>query len=251
MSFYPFDTLSSSNDEARDPRYAEGDWIGVEHQTAGRGQRGHSWSSQAGLDITGSLVLEPRFVAVREQFSISQCIALGVVDTLKGYDIEAQIKWTNDIYVAGHKVAGILIEHSLSGGYLVRTIAGIGLNVNRTAFDPELPNPTSMALIAGRQFDREEVLERLHAALMARYEALREGGAEALRCDYHAHLYRLNREQRFRLPSGEEFLGKIRGVEADSTLWVEHPDGHKEGYLFREIEFVIAGRDRQNSDLGG
>ena len=251
MAFYPFDTLSSSNDEARDPRYAEGDWIGVEHQTAGRGQRGHAWSSHAGEDITGSLVLEPQFLPVREQFSISQAVALGVVDLLARYGIAAEIKWTNDIYVAGRKVAGILIEHALAGTNLSRTIVGIGLNVNRTAFDPELPNPTSMALLTGRSFDREELLERLHGALMARYEALREGGAEALRCDYHAHLYRLNREQRFRLPSGEEFLGKIRGVEADGTLWVEHPDGHKEGYLFREIEFVIAGRDRQNSDLGG
>ncbi len=242
MKRYHFECLSSSNDEARDPHYSEGDWIGAEHQTAGRGQRGHSWSSQAGLDITGSLVLEPRFVAVREQFSISQCIALGVVDTLKGYDIEAQIKWTNDIYVKGRKVAGILIEHSLSGGYLVRTIAGIGLNVNRTAFDPELPNPTSMALIAGRQFDREEVLTRLHHALMNRYEVLRERGSEALQEEYHAHLYQLNQEQGFRLPSGEEFIGRIRRVEADGTLWVEHPDGHEKGYLFREIEFIIAER---------
>lgn len=243
MPFYRFETLTSSNDEARDSRYAEGDWIGVEHQTAGRGQRGHSWSSHAGKDLTGSLVLEPQFLPVREQFSISQAVALGVVDLLNQYGIEAEIKWTNDIYVAGRKVAGILIEHHLAGEHLSRTIVGIGLNVNRSEFDPDLPNPTSMALIAGHDFDREEVLGRLHLALTARYEALRAGGAEALQHDYHARLYRLHREQLFRLPSGEEFVGKIRRVEADGTLRVEHPDGVERGYLFREIEFVIAGRD--------
>lgn len=243
MFFYRFDTLSSSNDEARDPRYTEGDWIGVEHQTAGRGQRGHSWSSHAGEDITGSLVLEPRFVAVREQFSISQAVALGLVDLLREYGLAAEIKWTNDIYVAGRKVAGVLIEHNLAGAALSRTIVGIGLNVNRREFDPDLPNPTSMALATGRTFDREEVLQRLHRALMARYGQLREGGAGALRGDYHAHLYRLGEAQRFRLPGGEEFEGVIRGVEADGTLRVEHPDGRERGYLFREIEFLIAGRD--------
>lgn len=243
MSFYRFDTLTSSNDEARDSRYTEGDWIGVEHQTAGRGQRGHSWSSHAGEDITGTLVLEPRFVAVREQFSISQAVALGVVDLLKAYGIVAEIKWTNDIYVAGRKVAGILIEHNLAGTSLSRTVVGIGLNVNRLEFDPDLPNPTSMALAAGRKFDREEVLRGLHRALITRYEELREGGAEALRGDYRAHLYRLGEPQRFRLPAGEEFVGVIRGVEADGTLRVEHPDGRERGYLFREIEFLIAGRD--------
>lgn len=243
MSFYRFDTLTSSNDEARAPRYSEGDWIGVEHQTAGRGQRGHSWSSLAGEDITGSLLLEPRFLAVREQFSISQAVALALVDLLKEYGIAAEIKWTNDIYVSGRKVAGILIEHNLAGAVLSRTVVGIGLNVNRMAFDPELPNPTSMALLTGRTFDREEVLQRLHRALMARYGQLREGGGEPLQEEYHAHLYRLGEAQRFRLPTGEEFEGVIRGVERDGTLRVEHPDGCVRGYLFREIEFVIAGRE--------
>ncbi len=242
MSFYHFECLASSNDEARDPRYREGDWIDAEHQTAGRGQRGHTWSSRAGLDLTGSLVLEPRFMAVREQFAISQAVALGLVDMLSSYGIDAQIKWTNDIYVAGSKVAGILIEHTLSGAALDRTIAGIGLNINRTSFDSELPNPTSMALAKNKLFERREVLERLHAALMVRYEQLRNGGAEALRRDYHTRLYRFNESQLFRLPTGEEFEGQIRGVEADGTLRVEHPDGHTAGYLFREIEFIISDR---------
>lgn len=240
MSFYHFNTLSSSNDEARDARYREGDWIGVEHQTAGRGQRGHSWSSRAGLDVTGSLVLEPRFVAVREQFSISQAVALSLVDMLSGYGIEARIKWTNDIYVGDRKLAGILIEHTLAGDSLARTIIGIGLNVNRREFPSELPNPTSMVLIAGREFDREQVLERLHTALMARYEQLRSAGASALQRDYHARLYRLDAPQRFRLPAGDEFVGLIRCVKSDGTLCVEHPDGEVRGYLFREIEFSIS-----------
>lgn len=239
MSVYHFESLSSSNDEARNLRYREGDWVGVEHQTAGRGQRGHTWSSHAGEDITGTLLLEPRFVAVREQFSISQAVALGMVDMLSGYGIEARIKWTNDIYVGNRKLAGILIEHTLAGDLLGRTLVGIGLNVNRKDFPSELPNPTSMVQIAGREFDRKEVLERMLTALMARYEQLRRGEVADLQRDYHRHLYRLDSLQRFRLPEGEEFEGRIRRVEPDGTLCVEHPDGVVRGYLFREIEFLI------------
>lgn len=236
---YRFGELTSSNDTLRDPLYHEGDWVVVERQSAGRGQRGHTWLSPEGVNLTASLLLEPTFLPVGGQFQLLQVVALALCDTLRSYGIEAQIKWTNDIYVGEKKVAGILIEHTLSREYLSRTIVGIGLNVNQTEFDESLPNPTSMALVAGCPFDREELLNRLHEALMHRYAALQKAeAAEELAADYHAHLYRLNMAQRFRLPSGEEFEGIIRGVHVAGDLIVEHHDGELKSYLFREIEFL-------------
>ena len=177
---YRFDTLGSSHDEACKPQYVEGDIILAQRQTAGRGQRGHTWESREGENLTFSLVLEPLFLPPSEQFLISECVALGVCDALLHYGIEAQIKWTNDIYIGDRKLAGILIEHKLQGSALARTVAGIGLNVNQKAFSDDLPNPISMAQATGREFDREEVLQTVATSLMARYEQLREGGAKEL-----------------------------------------------------------------------
>ena len=239
---YRFDTLGSSNDEACKPQYVEGDIILAQCQTAGRGQRGHTWESREGENLTFSLLLEPLFLSPSEQFLISECVALGVCDALLHYGIEAQIKWTNDIYIGDRKLAGILIEHKLQGSALARTVAGIGLNVNQKAFSDDLPNPISMAQAADREFDREQVLQTVATSLMARYEQLREGGAKELQADYHQRLYRLGQEHCYALPDGSRFRGIIRGVEPTGALRIENERGELLSFLFKEVEFVIQGR---------
>ena len=239
---YRFDTLGSSNDEACKPQYVEGDIILAQRQTAGRGQRGHTWESREGENLTFSLLLEPLFLSPSEQFLISECVALGVCDALMHYGIEAQIKWTNDIYIGDRKLAGILIEHKLQGSALARTVAGIGLNVNQKAFSDDLPNPISMAQATGREFDREEVLQTVATSLMARYKQLREGGAKELQADYHQRLYRLGQEHCYALPDGSRFRGIIRGVEPTGALRIENERGELLSFLFKEVEFVIQGR---------
>lgn len=236
-----FEELTSSNDEAASASYTEGDVVWAERQTAGRGQRGHRWESAGGENVTFTLVLEPWFLAAERQFLLSEAVTLGIVDCLAGYGIGARIKWTNDIYIGDRKVTGMLIEHRLNEGRICRTLAGIGVNVNQTDFDPSLPNPVSMAQVAGRRFDRRELLERLVACITARYGAVREGGAalEELQRDYNARLYRLGEEHWYGLPDGSRFRGTIRGVEPTGALVVEDTSGVLRGYLFREIEFVL------------
>ena len=237
---YSFDILGSTNDEARNPIYKEGDIVIAERQTAGRGQRGHTWESAEGKNITFSLILEPQFLPVNEQFLLSEVLALALVDTLAEYGIEARIKWTNDIYVGDRKIVGMLIENSLGGGALARTIAGIGLNINQTEFDPTLPNPTSMALVAGREFDREEVLTRLHTNILSLYESLRRGEKEMLQSRYRASMYRLGEQHPYALADGTIFEGTIRGVRASGELMIEHAsDGTLCEYLFKQVEFII------------
>ena len=237
--YHFLEETTSTTDEARNPRYGHGDAICAERQSAGRGQRGQTWSSEEGCNLMFSLVWEPCFLPVSEQFLLSEAVALALTDLFGGYGIDARIKWTNDIYAGDRKLVGILIEHHLAGGRLARTVAGIGINVNQTEFDPALPNPTSMALEAGRTFDREEVLDRFHAALMRRYAALEAGDRAPLAEEYRRRMYRIDAPQAFRLPDGTRFTGVIRGVRAGGALQVEHPDGTLHDYLFREIEFEV------------
>ena len=236
---YHFDLLGSTNDEARDTKYGHGDIVWAEQQSAGRGQRGHTWLSPEGENLTFTLVTEPRFLPARDQFLLSEAAALALCDTFATFGIDTRIKWTNDIYHDNQKLVGILIEHFYAGLTLRRTLIGIGININQTQFDPSLPNPTSMRLISGRLFAREEVLSRFEECFAVRFAQLEAKDAKRLEADYHERLYQLGCEQRFRLPDGAEFMAHIEGVASDGALMLRHADGHVCDYRFKEVEFVV------------
>jgi BirA family biotin operon repressor/biotin-[acetyl-CoA-carboxylase] ligase len=206
-------------------------------QTAGRGQRGSSWVSEAGENLTFSVALEPVFMAPVRQFLLSETVALAVSDALAGFGIEAKVKWPNDIYVGDGKVAGILIENDVRGAALSRSIVGVGLNVNQTKFPPELPNPVSMRGITGIEYDMREVLDAVLNALSVRYEALKAGVSPDN--DYARSLYRMGEEAWYALPDGTRFEGVVRGVLPTGELAVELSDGCIRYFLFKEVEFLL------------
>ena len=236
---YHLDITASTNDDARDEKYHEGDVVWADFQTAGRGQRGHVWHSQRGENLTFSVVLEPLFVAIAEQFSVSEVVALSLVDMLAEYGIGAKIKWTNDIYVGDKKLVGILIEHSLAATTLRRTIVGVGINVNQREFDSSIPNPVSMAQLLDKQLDTEDVLKCFLAHMQRNYELLRQGEKEALHERYNTLLYRKGEYHTYALPSGERFSAKIVGTAPSGALRLENEQGETKDYLFKEVEFVI------------
>ena len=245
---YHFPITASTNDDARDEKYHEGDVVWADFQTAGRGQRGHEWHSRKGENLTFSVVLEPTFVPIPEQFSVSEVVALSLVDMLAEYGITAKIKWTNDIYVGDRKLVGILIEHSLASTTLRRTIVGVGINVNQTEFDSSIPNPVSMAQLLGRELNAEEVLQCFLKHLQENYELLRRiknsqlstlNSQLVLHHRYNELLYRLNEYYTYALPSGEKFSAKILGTAPSGALRLEDKEGKSKDYLFKEVEFVI------------
>ena len=236
---YHINNTTSTNDEARGERYEHMDVIWSEHQTAGRGQRGHSWHSTEGENLTFSVVLHPTFLPIVEQFLLSEVVALALVDAMAEYGIECRIKWTNDIYAGDSKLVGVLIEHSLSGDTLARTIVGIGLNVNQADFPSDLPNPTSMALQRNATFDREEVLRCFMQKLGEWYARLEAGEKQLVEQTYVSRMYHLLEEYPYMLPSGEIIRASIRGVRPSGELRLEHADGTLHEYAFKEIEFVL------------
>lgn len=234
----------STNDAARGGGFGEGDIVIADRQSAGRGQRGNRWESGEGENLTFSMMLNPSFLPIPDQFLLSETVSLAIADTLEIYGLRARIKWPNDIYIDGRKVAGILIENDIKGTTICRSIVGVGLNVNQTVFSAALPNPGSMKMSAERKFDRAEVLENFIAAFRARYRSLSEGDANGVETDYHARLYRRGEPTVFSLPGGTQFTGIIQSVHRSGELIVTHPDGRRAGYFFKEIEFCLpdAGR---------
>ena len=82
---YRIAETTSTNDDAKRPEYRHGDIVWAERQTAGRGQRGHSWTSPEGENLTFTLVLEPAFLPVGEQFLLSEAVTLALTDTFAGF----------------------------------------------------------------------------------------------------------------------------------------------------------------------
>ena len=82
------------------------------------------------------------------------------------------IKWPNDIYVKNDKIAGILIENSIIQDEIEHVIAGIGLNINQEKFISNAPNPVSLKILTGKNFDLDECLSILQLDLDKRYKQL-------------------------------------------------------------------------------
>ena len=145
----------------------------AESQTKGKGQRGNSWESEAGKNLTFSIFVRHHpDLKAQDQFALSDLTAQSVVEFLSRYDITSRVKLPNDIYIGMDKICGILIENTLRGNSLYSSIIGIGLNVNQTEFDPSLPNPTSMSICKKHKaFDIDECLESLIDIFKSKYYA--------------------------------------------------------------------------------
>lgn len=250
--YHRFDELPSTNDYAAEliakSTPPEGTVVRAATQTAGRGQYGSRWESAPGQNLLMSVIYHPSWLKTGTQFYLSMAVALSLRDTVH-YLLSTvhspppavTIKWPNDLYIGDRKAGGILIQNTLSGEFLQSSIIGIGLNVNQLEFDASLPNPTSLALAFGRNFDLEVVDEHLLECHEQRYLQLKSGRHDEIKAEYERHLYRLGVPARFARPDGAEFTGVIRGVRADGRLRLEQEAGLEQVFDLKEVRFMQNG----------
>jgi BirA family biotin operon repressor/biotin-[acetyl-CoA-carboxylase] ligase len=182
-----FPELSSTNSYAiqllGSGRPAEGTIVRAGFQTAGRGQPGNKWESESGKNLLFSIITYPSRIKAHEQFIISMALSLGVHDFVRSKIKGCTIKWPNDIYVKNDKIAGILIENSLSGPRISYSVAGIGFNLNQEKFNGNAPNPVSLKLLTGEDYDPEITLSAMASFLDERYSQLINGEFRQIRND--------------------------------------------------------------------
>jgi BirA family biotin operon repressor/biotin-[acetyl-CoA-carboxylase] ligase len=151
------ETDSTNDDALRDARAgaADGHVVVADAQRAGRGSNGRSWTSPAGTDLYLSIVARPP-LSLPQLPPLTLAVGLAVADAAGELTREAapgqaalstEVKWPNDVWLAGRKTAGILIEASSNGAELGPVIIGIGLNVNRERW-PELLQDSATSLRA-------------------------------------------------------------------------------------------------------
>lgn len=228
---YAFDLL-------KETRLPEGAIIQTNYQSAGRGYSSNKWESDDGKNLLFSIVLYPSFINAEDQFSISMAISLGICDFLEQIISDCTIKWPNDIYVLNDKIAGILIESTITGEKMENTIAGIGLNINQTVFSKNIPNPISLRLVTGIDYDIKVCLRNLCITIDKRYKQLISGDMTRIKEEYISKLYRFNKWSEFKDEKGL-FRGRILNVNEEGRLLIEKTDGIKSKYAFKEVEFII------------
>ena len=211
-------------------------------QTAGRGQKGNSWESEDGKNLTFSLLLKFPPVKARDQFYLSEAASLAVVDALtaqagKGF----AVKWPNDVYWQDKKLCGMLIENSLNGTDIATSIIGIGINVNQERFVSDAPNPVSLLNITGHEHDLEALLKQVCSSIEQVVNSLGDDTArQDLHRRYMAALYRNNGAMHpFEDASGRRFMATIAGIAPDGTLTLRHEDGTTHDYLFKEVKHIV------------
>jgi BirA family transcriptional regulator, biotin operon repressor / biotin---[acetyl-CoA-carboxylase] ligase len=154
---------ASTNDlawEAAERGAAEGFAVFAERQTKGRGQYGRRWESAPYLGLWFSVLLRPA-LTLRESPRLTSLLAEVAAATVAGETgCATTIKPPNDIYIAGRKVAGVLVEGRTASDGSYVAVAGIGINVNQTIddFPEELRNTAgSLAIVTGRRIARTEL----------------------------------------------------------------------------------------------
>jgi len=197
----------STNERAKELAAAgapHGTLVTADDQTAGHGRQGRVWTAPPRSAVLMSVVLRE----LDERLPLTAAVAL--CDALP---VEAAIKWPNDVWIGGRKVAGILVEGRPQEGWAV---LGVGLNVSTEGFPAELAEVATSLRLVGIDVDAESVLA---AVLRSLDEWL--GAPPARILEAWRSLDALKGE-RVRWTDGE---GVADGIDDSGALRVETPAG--------------------------
>ena len=249
IKWHRSDSIGSTNTYLRelgggDPDY-DYEVAVADFQTAGRGQKGNTWESEQGKNLLFSILAHPHNIKVRDQFYISEAIALAVSDSVIAaagpeYAPYFSVKWSNDIYYKDYKMAGILIENTLQGDRIMDTVVGVGLDVNQEVFLSDAPNPVSLKNITGKDYDRDKLL----ADIIDRFIGYMELSEQQRHKDdklYRERLYRREGYHKFRDANGC-FEACIEGIQPNGCLMLQTIDGEHRVYEFKQVQFILPGK---------
>ncbi|MBR4402845.1 MAG: biotin--[Flavobacteriales bacterium] len=211
--------------------------VTASHQSGGRGQGTNRWSSNASENLTFSFLLRPMIEAC-QHFYLNMCISLGIKKALDRYIDGVKIKWPNDIYVNNCKLCGILIESTIMGGKISRSIIGVGINVEQKEWEDWVPNPTSMALCGARAVDKDTLLKEVLESIQHYISLLHDGEQSKISATYHDVMYRKDIAALYSDIEGT-FEGVICGVDDDGRLMIKRVEsGVISRYMFKEVKYL-------------
>jgi len=211
---------STNADAAASPR--AGLVVVADHQTAGRGRLDRTWDTPPGTALTFSAVADP--VLPDEQWPLLPlAAALAVADGVRrAADVDPQLKWPNDLLLAGAKLGGVLAERGADGAVVV----GFGINVSTRREELPIETATSLAL-AGARTDREPLVKECLRSLARRYEHFlaARGASDSVLPAYRLRCETIGQEVVVHGPGGETATGIAVDVDDAGLLVVRDASG--------------------------
>ncbi len=202
----------------------EGTIVIAEKQTGGRGRMGRSWASASGLGLWLTWILRPKMSA-SQLAGLTLLTAVTMSETIKTVaGVQVQIKWPNDLFYEGKKLAGILAEINGEMDLVNYLIMSIGLNVNHEEadFPAELKGrATSLKIITGKELSRRIILQQFLANFESAYYLLPQKGMANLVEYAKKHSATLGKEVLINQGFGGIIEGKAIDLDIDGSLLLE------------------------------
>ncbi|ETX01522.1 biotin--[acetyl-CoA-carboxylase] ligase [Candidatus Entotheonella palauensis] len=223
-----YDVTDSTNTRAKEilkrRPLPEGTVLVAARQTAGRGTGGHRWESATSESLLFSLILQ---TPLRLQ-PLSFVPAVALVCTLREhYDIEAHLKWPNDVLVGDRKLAGILCEGVSQPSLQTAWVVGVGVNVNQHIFaEPIRDIAVSMHNITGLSYSIENVFQDY----MLEMERFYYHSPEDVIAAWQRYTRMIGQTIRA-TQDNQETTVKVIGISPEGYLQVEHADGQRETWM--------------------
>ncbi len=240
LSFSSLDSTSRYLWQQAEAGAPEGTVVVAEQQLAGRGRRGRQWHSPAGLNLYFSLLLRPQIeLETVPQFALVSAAALW--QTLKSECPDLKIKWPNDLYCRGLKLAGILSEMKPGSDRAEFVIIGIGLNVNSLIADFPLDlrsQVTSLRCETHKTFELRVLLETVLEVFKTLLENFyNDGLSGSIRALINRNFYLADKE--IVITSGAEKIKcRARAIDEHGCLLAMTADGREFSFNAGEAELV-------------
>lgn len=195
----------------------------TEHQTAGRGRLDRTWVTPPSTCLTFSVLVQPDRVPVAHWPWLPLLTGVAVVEALRrACDLEAGLKWPNDVLVGERKLAGVLVER-VERPTGAAAVIGVGLNVSLREDELPVPSATSLRVEGAHTTDRTVVLREVLRTFEALYRGWEEEDGDperGLRTSYLRRCRTVGRPVRVELPDGSVVEGTASGVDAAGRLEV-------------------------------
>jgi BirA family biotin operon repressor/biotin-[acetyl-CoA-carboxylase] ligase len=243
-----FKSIDSTNVKAKE--IAElgaisGSAVVAEYQTKGRGRLGKDWHSVQGKGLYCSIVVRPD-VAVEDYPKITLVAGLSVsivLDRISGKC--SQLKWPNDIYFSGKKIAGILTESSsLTTADEARyAVIGVGINVNHVLEDFPLElrgQVTSLFIENGNKFDVEELLQAIRLELLHQLQKFSDDGFQSLLTQWRKKDFLFGKEMECVSTEGKKIRGIAEGPDDEGQLHVRDTYGRIHEVLSGDVRLATS-----------